>query len=400
VSEPARSPSDAFSSAAGGATCELTKIDGGVAWVSPYWGSNAPKLVYDGEAFYTVGLWGEKQAAASGAIYKYEGGRWVKGYEWPDLNYQPGMLLLDAQKRLILIYPKMQAKPVILRSAAKGDISHFEPLPVPDTIPLAGYLGAGIHGDKLVIGYIGQPGVYSFNLAVLDLKTQQWSGPYLLAAEQRETEPFTTWLYPIIQPEKDGIHLVVTNHSGGPGPRYTYSPVLYIYIRYSNLGQPPTPQIIAEMVPWEGRTVFGSSMFRAADGSIYVTALCHPSEKDKTTRIYRRDPRNGTWDHCDLPGAYGGASIFEYPARPGVLWLTLRDKDAVLLFRSSDRGRNWRPVPAPGSPPSALTGPWFLCGISPSSGSVMSDSPCAVFSADAQPACELWFIRFRAEKDR
>ena len=32
----------------------LSKIDSGVAWVSSYWGYNAPKLVYDGESYYTV----------------------------------------------------------------------------------------------------------------------------------------------------------------------------------------------------------------------------------------------------------------------------------------------------------------------------------------------------------
>ncbi|HIM57553.1 MAG TPA: hypothetical protein EYM39_12700, partial [Candidatus Latescibacteria bacterium] len=33
---------------------ELSKIDEGVAWVSSYWGYNTPKLVYDGDTFYTV----------------------------------------------------------------------------------------------------------------------------------------------------------------------------------------------------------------------------------------------------------------------------------------------------------------------------------------------------------
>ena len=399
MSEP-ESPASKESSPAGReVACELTKIDSGTAWVSPYWGSNAPKLVFDGEAFYTLGLWGDKQATARGVIYKYEAGQWVKGYQWADLNYQPGMLLLDSQKRLILIYPRMQAKPVILRSAARGDIENFEPLPVPDKIALAGYVGAGIYGDRLVIGYIGEPGVYSFNLAVLDLKTLQWSGPYLLAWEQRNTEPLTTWLYPIIQPDKEGVSLVVTNHSGGVGPRYTYSPVLYVYIRYSNLEQPPAPQIIAEMVPWKGRTVFASSMFAAADGTIYVTALYDPGQKDRAVRICRKDPNTGAWDYRDLPGVYGGAAISENPDEPGVLWMILRDADSVLLFHSRDRGGSWQPVPVHGLPPSPLSGPWFLHGISPASGSAMPGLPCAVFSSGAGQTCELWFIRFHRGKE-
>ena len=44
---------------------ELSRIDGGTTWASAYWGYNAPKLVYDGDSFYTVGYWGEEQATRS-----------------------------------------------------------------------------------------------------------------------------------------------------------------------------------------------------------------------------------------------------------------------------------------------------------------------------------------------
>ena len=68
--------------AAEGISYELTKIDEGTAWVSSYWGYNAPKLVYDGDSFYTVALWGEERATATGALYKFQDGHWEKGYTW------------------------------------------------------------------------------------------------------------------------------------------------------------------------------------------------------------------------------------------------------------------------------------------------------------------------------
>ena len=100
-------------------TYELSKIDQGTAWVSSYWGYNTPKLVYDGEAYYTVALWGDAQATATGVVYGNRDGQWEKGYSWEGLNYQPGMLLLDADQRLVLIYPRINEGPVILRSRAK-----------------------------------------------------------------------------------------------------------------------------------------------------------------------------------------------------------------------------------------------------------------------------------------
>ncbi len=377
-------------------TCELIKIDSGAAWVSPYWGYNAPKLVCDGEAFYTLGLWGEQQATARGAIYKYQAGHWVKGYEWPGLNYQPGMLLLDSQQRLIVIYAKMLAKPVILRSLAPGDISNFESLPVPDTIPLAGYIGAGIYGDKLVIGYIGAPGTYSFSLAVLDLTTQRWSGPYLLAHEQRDTEPFTTWLYPIIQPDEGGVHLVVSNN---PGKSIAYGSILYMYIPYLTMAEPPKPEIIAEIAPPARLgTTFGMAMCRTTDGNTYITGT---SAAGDGLYVFRRGTRRKVWDSCVLPELCGPAAVFEDRCRPRMLWLTSADRsNRIVVSRSNDQGRTWKPMLTrnllSGATARSLS---FLHQISSSSGSVMPKLPCAVLSTHVGPTREIWFIRLRAEKE-
>ena len=109
-----------------GVTYELSKVAEGTAWVSSYWGYNAPKLVYDGDHYYTVALWGAEQATATGALYRYQDGKWEQGYTWDGLNYQPGMMLLDSEQRLVLIYSRMNEGPVILRGRARGDIENFE----------------------------------------------------------------------------------------------------------------------------------------------------------------------------------------------------------------------------------------------------------------------------------
>ena len=54
-----------------GVSYEVSKVAEGTAWVSSYWGYNAPKLVYDGDHYYTVALWGAEQATATGALYRY-----------------------------------------------------------------------------------------------------------------------------------------------------------------------------------------------------------------------------------------------------------------------------------------------------------------------------------------
>ena len=58
----------------------LTKIDQQMTRVTPYFGFQAPKIVFDGDAYYSIGHWGDQPypEPASGCIYKSKGGRWVK----------------------------------------------------------------------------------------------------------------------------------------------------------------------------------------------------------------------------------------------------------------------------------------------------------------------------------
>ena len=297
-----------------GITYQLSKVDEGTAWVSGYWGYNAPKLVYDGQTFYTLGLWGETQATATGALYGYRGGAWQRGYTWEGLNYQPGMLLLDSAQRLVLIYPQINGGPVVLRSRQKGDMEHFDPIEVPAAIRRAGYIGAGIFADKLVIGYIGDPATYSFNIALLDLNTLQWRGPYVLAPAQRQEEPWTTWLYPIIVPDENGVHVAVSNQPDGAAQ---YNAILYMYLPYDRLDL-AEPEVVARVEPWSGNMAFGEGMWVAPDGSIYLTGQYKPEGGENWLHLYRRDGKTGIWSAEPISTSQIAAVFQDGKRRSGV----------------------------------------------------------------------------------
>ena len=312
----------------------LSKIDEGVAWVSPYWGYNAPKLIFDGTAYYTLGLWGAEQATARGAIYKLENGQWRRGYTWDGLNYQPGLLLLDGQQRLILIYPTLNGPPVVLRAAEPGQIDRFEPLPAPPS-GKAGYMGAGIRAERLVIAYIGDPATYTFQLAVLDLAAQTWDGPFVLAPAQRRDEPFTTWLYPIVQPDATGIHLLVSNQ---PDPTARYDRILYMHLPYAPAA-PAQPEVIAQ-----GAMAFGEAMLQTPDGRIYVTAQYQPDE-EATNQLYifQRDPQARAWSGQALSPSQV-AAVFHAPGEPARLWIPSTYGAQLRLYTSEDAGASWGAV--------------------------------------------------------
>lgn len=234
------------------ASYNLSRIDQGIAWVSPYWGYNAPKLIYDGVSFYTLGFWGDDQASSRGVVYKFDAGNWRSGFASDEFDYQPGLLLLDKGGHLILIHPRMGKGPAILRSTNPGDIDRFDPIKVPAAIAMAGYLGAGIYDDRIVIGYIGEPATYSFNVAMLDLKTGLWEGPRTIAHAQRQEEPWTTWLYPVIQPDATGVHIALSNNADASS---YYDRILYMYLPYDS-PDIPQPEEVIRVKSWTHNLAF------------------------------------------------------------------------------------------------------------------------------------------------
>ncbi len=366
-----------------GVSYEISKVAEGTAWVSSYWGYNAPKLVYDGDHYYTVALWGAEQATATGALYRYQDGKWAQGYTWDGLNYQPGMLLLDSEQRLVLIYSRMNEGPVILRGRARGDIENFESIDVPVGIGKAGYIGAGIYGNRIVLGYIGDPATYSFNVAILDIETMEWNGPHLLASAQREEEPWTTWLYPIILPDANGFHLAVSNQ---PDPTASYDTILYTYLSYDGLDT-PTLEVVTQVDPWSGNMAFAEAMWRGSDGSIYITGQYKPEGGENGLHIYQRDPQTKTWRVQWISTAQIGA-VFE--DRGGKMWMTSTYWDALRLYTGDD----WQVVDVPEFAEHGLVSSFFLHGIHPGSGSLMPEGPAVVFSAGTHPEYQLWFARF------
>ncbi len=372
------------------ASVRLVKIDEGRSWTSPLWGTNAYKLVHDGSHFFTIGHWGAERSVTVGRIYRLDGDKWTLGYEWDDLNYQPGMLLLDSDKRLVLVYPRMREKPVIKRAIAPGNFTDFESIQTPDWMSPAGYLGAGIHDDAIVFGYIGHPEVYSFNVAILDMKTNQWSGPFMLARSQREVEPYTTWRYPIIHPGPDGFEMVLSN--GRDSTSYKHQ-VLHLRLPYA-IQAPVEPTVVAEAIPWTRRMAQAAGMLRAVDGTTFITGQFQDGDNG-TLSVWRKRPADPAWQRQTLSSSQVGAP-FQDPEHPDILWIISSFGTTLRLYKSTDGGDSWEPQNLP-----ALNGHSFdrtstIHTVSAASGSVIPSRPCAIFTSGAVPDYETWFVQFDA----
>lgn len=369
---------------------ELSRIDSGIASVSPYWGYNAPKLVFDGDHYYTLGRWGPHQDAARGVVYKSAEGGWEIFLEWEGLHHQPGMVLLDSRQRLVIIYARRDYGPRILHQRRRGDPRGFVRIALPDGLDRAGYIGAAMDGDRLVLGYIGRPGSYSFQVAWVDLDSGTWSGPFVMAPQQRSKEPWTTWLYPLIVPDKDGFHIVVSNNAYRSS---YYNRINYLKVRYDDPAS-AIPEVVADVNPWKQNLAFAQSIWRSENGALLVTATHRPEAGGNRLIVYRRDPDLRRWKAV-FTGSAGIAAIFESPRERGRMWMSATAGNALRLYRGEDDGRRWPSVVLEGFEEYGLRNTFFLYGITPASGSLMPDDPCAVFSSGTLPEIDLWFIRFR-----
>lgn len=360
------------------------------AWVSGYWGYNAPKLVCDGRHYYSANLIGLEEAESRGVVYKLQDGKWIKGYECP-INYQPPMLLLDSQKRLILIHSVMNAGPAILRAKAAGDFKHFSPLEVSSEINMAGYIGAAIHNDLLILGYVGKK-VYDFCVVTCDLKTGKWSPQVMLAPQQRDKVPFTTWLYPCIWPDQDGFHLLVANHSGY---KNLYDRVHYMFLPYDLEVGGLKPELVQSIDTFEDRMAFSMALWKdASDDSIMATVLYSPSNRSQLFQVFRRNVSTGKWSKTE-PGKGYVAGIYQVPGEPNTVWVPATDSNGVVLYHSTDKCRSWQSAQSPDFGAAGVTGAaGFLCGISPTSGSVIEGGPAAVFSTYGRGGYSHWFVKF------
>ena len=368
---------------------ELVRIDAGEASVSPYWGYNAPKLVFDGDHFYTVGRWGPHPDAARGVVYRSRSDGWEVFLEWEGLHHQPGMVLLDAQRRLVLVHARRDDGPRILHQRRRGDPRGFREVALPGGLDRAGYIGAAMDGDRLVLGFIGSPGFYSFRIAWVDLDTGTWSGPFLLAPQQRSREPWTTWLYPLIVPDGDGFHLVVSNNAYRSS---YYNRINYLYIPYKDPAS-AVAEVVDEVYPWKQNMAYAQAMWRADDGALFVTATRRLEGGRNRLLVYRRDPGARRWEAV-TEGRAGIAAVFEDPRERGRLWMSSTSGPALRLYLGRDGGRQWSGVALGSFVDFGLTSSFFLYGITPASGSLIPGEPCAVFSSGTLPKSELWFVRF------
>jgi hypothetical protein len=256
--------STTFTASADGKVYEIARDH---SWVSPYWGYSAPKIVFDGERYFTPLLWGDAPEKSSWSIATFREGKWEEGKRHAGV-YQPPVLLLDSAKRLIVIYNLEEKPAVILRAKSPGTADDFETIAPPKDMANAYYIGAAIRNETIWLAYINIPD-YSMRLSTLDIKTNSWSPAVMLAKGQIETKPKTAWTYPVLEPAEDGLHIVASNAPDG-GDGNTYNQVWHVFV--PNAPDKPMSRELVEEGPM-GHLTYATDFAIDAEGALHIVYM-------------------------------------------------------------------------------------------------------------------------------
>ncbi|MCP4639419.1 MAG: hypothetical protein GY851_03250 [bacterium] len=304
----------------------VDKVARGHSWVSPYWGYNTPKIVWDGNAFYTAGLWGAF-GEASGVVYKHTDTGWQPGTSLPDI-YQPATLVLDSAGRLIVAHTRSGQPIRLLRARAPGTIADFDELDPPPDMAKAYYIGVAIRDEVLYLAYLVDE-TYSMYLTQLDLASMTWAPSSLVQEGQVATKPKTAWTYPILFPTETGLHLVASNSPDG-GDGNTYNQVWHLF--FPSDGAPAVRELVAGCPM--GHNAYAMDMTVAADDTVHILFMWNrhvygatlPEGSPPGGNYHAwREPATGRWrrGQIDLEGILGlyndGGSVRAIGQRDGAL---------------------------------------------------------------------------------
>jgi hypothetical protein len=356
----------------------ISEIARGISWVSPYWGYNTPKIVFDGDTYYTVGLWGASPDAAHGVLYCLDGGKWREGASLPDI-YQPPTLVLDRDKRLVVAYTLKEKPARFLRSRKPGSADAFDEIPPPPDMLNAYYIGIAVRDETLYLGYLAEPS-YTMFLAMLNLSRLEWTPSIVMQEGQVKQKPKTAWTYPILFPTAEGLHVVATNCPDGSEGN-TYNEVWYVFYP-PGTAAPARREKVADCPV--GHSAYAMDMLVDKTGAVHVIFMWNqrkygeplPSDSPEEGVYHAwRDPTTGQWHRARL----GPISICGFHGGPDGPVAIITQPGAIRALEWRGAAEGWVELPPLCDPGSIISGPSFMDVLSSSSGSQVQAKPVLVF---------------------
>lgn len=371
---------------------QAQEIARGTSWVSPYWGYSAPKLVFDGTRYYTPLLWGMSPNEARWAIAAHADGSWKVSTEHAGV-YQPPVLLLDAEKRLIVIHNLEEKPPVILRAKSAGDAEQFDVIAPPADVANSYYIGAAIRGNRVYLACVTIPS-YSMLLTSLDLATGAWTPARVIAEGQIETKPKTAWTYPILVPVDGGVHVVASNCPDG-GDGNTYNQLWHCFVPDDAAGEISKSMILEGKI---GCMTYATDFVFDAAGGMHIVYMANmrkygdvPPEGDGKPGLYHayREANGTTWATAKVaPLCIGG-----FYRNGDALSLIAQEEATLFRYQWNATTKSWDSREQLLAKEAILAGPSFMDVVREESGSAPSPGIALVTDGLLAPVADAPAVR-------
>jgi hypothetical protein len=370
----------------------LELVDTALAWASPCWGYNAPKIVRNraGE-MWAVNFFGKYGGHEQARIVKRtKEGRWVRGAVFDSL-YQPSMIFLDREGRLNYIQNSQTLPMRHYRSADEENLQNFSLVATGNGVPdgRGWYVGVAVRGDRMFLAYVTL--AYDLFYTWKDVKDATWRPAVLVEQGLVDTARGNhSWLYPKFTfTETHGFIAVSSTVDGSK--HNTYDKVCMASFPLES------PEKFTKEVVYEGAVGYYSycyDVLTTADGTVLCgfNAGRHkygPVRDDVLPAgvyIAVRAPGETAWQIRRIDEGDGGLALFHRTGE-GLYALVTRgswDKENhSLLKKSTDLGESWTTLADNVfAEYPARRHQFFTQGLREESGSALDDSSVHVLLTD------------------
>jgi len=331
----------------------IERIDTALAWASPGWGYNAPKIVRNAAGeMWAVNFFGKYGGHERARVLKRSAdGRWIKGAEFDSL-YQPSMIFLDPDGRLNYVQNSQTLPIRHYRSSDDENLNSFSLIATGNGLPdgRGWYVGVAVHGRTMFMAYVTL--TYDLYLTWKDITSPAWHDAVLIEPGLVDTARGNhSWLYPRFAFFGDRGYITVS--STVDGSKYnTYDKVCMASFLLAS------PEQVEKELVYEGAVGYYSYCYDVAitNDSLLLCAF--------NAGRYRYGPRR---DDILPAGLYVAArkigqtqwSVHQVDEGDGAVALFWRPEDGcyavitrgswdqenhTLLKRSTDGGQTWSVV--------------------------------------------------------
>ena len=329
---------------------DIECIDTALAWASPGWGYNAPKIVRSAAGeMWAVNFFGKYGGHERARILKRSAnGRWIKGAEFDSL-YQPSMIFLDHEGRLNYVQNSQTQSIRHYRSSDNENLHNFSLVATGNGL-LDGrgwYVGVAARGQTMFMAYVTL--TYDLYFTWKEITSPAWHAAVLIEPGLVDTARGNhAWLYPRFMFFGDQGYITVS--STVDGSKYnTYDKVCLAAFPLAS------PEKIEKEVVYEGAVGYYSYCYDVVitNDSLLICGF--------NAGRYRYGPRRDdilpaglyvaarkigrtSWSVHRVDEGDGAVALFWRPD-DGLYALVTRgswDQDNhTLLKRSTDHGKTW-----------------------------------------------------------